>query len=297
MLVAAVALASAAAARAQTCCSGSSVLTPGRLAPYESWLVGLQARGSVSYGAFDAAGRYAASPSGTREIGAEQDLFGSARFLRNGQITVLVPFVETARATPTTAAETGAGIGDVNASVRWDLVVAGHSRVVPGVGLLFGLTFPTGRPPESARNPLATDATGTGALQGNVGLSFEQTFGPWLVNLTGIVAQRSARDAQGVRSVLGPQLTSIAALAYAFPKEAAAALTLSYTVERDARVDGRLVPNSGRALLRVGAAGSLPLADWWRLQPSVFFDPPVSRLGQSQPAAIGVTIAVIRSWS
>ena len=48
------------------------------------------------------------------------------------------------------------------------------------VSALAGITFPTGKPPEEEGN------TGTGAYQFNVGLAIEQTFGPWLVNATGV---------------------------------------------------------------------------------------------------------------
>src|SRR5262249_42758942 len=111
-----------AVARAQACCAGSSALTPGRLALHEDFLVGAIARGAVAFGSFDGRGHYATNASGSREIDLEQDVLGAARVFRDGQIAVLVPLVETHRATRSTGAETGGGIGDVNLAARWDFL-------------------------------------------------------------------------------------------------------------------------------------------------------------------------------
>jgi len=284
-------------ARAQACCAGSSALTPGRLAVHETALVGGQVRAGYGYGSFDGGGHYASNPAGAGEVDLEQDVFGALRVLGRGQVALLVPVVETWRQTRSTGGELGGGIGDVNASARWDFVHAGEYAVMPGVGLLAGVTFPTGKPPEEADNRLATDATGVGAWQGNVGLAIEQSWKSWLVNVTGILAARTPRTVQGIRSELGTQITTLAAVAYSFEDDSALALVGSYAFEGDATIDDVSAPGSGRRLLRVSLAGTHPLSDALRLQGSLFVDPPIPQVGQNQSTTVGLTFAAIRSWN
>jgi hypothetical protein len=300
-LAAAIAIAAAAtlapgAARGQACCAGSSAFSPGRLAMHEDYLVGAAARGAYAFGSFDGRGHYATNPRGSSEVDLEQDVLGAVRVLGDGQVAVLVPFVQTYRQAQSTGSEIGGGIGDVNLAVRWDFLVAGQSTTLPGIGLLAGLTFPTGRPPEEADTPLATSATGIGAFQANAGLAIEQAFGAWLVNVTGIVAKRTPREVQGFRSTLGTQWTFLGALAYAFPNEASLAGVVSYSIEGDATVGGHDVPDSGRRLLRTSVAAAYPLTDRLRLQASVFFDPPLVYVGQNQLTTIGASLGAIVTW-
>ena len=169
---------------AQACCAGGSVITPARLGMHEDWLVGLQAKAGSVVGSYDLGGHYAPQRSGNTELDFEQDLFAATRLLRRGQLALLVPLVETRRATPQLGAQFGGGVGDVNASARYEIVMAGESHLVPGIALLAGITLPTGRPPESATPPLQSNATGIGAYQINAALAVEQAYGPWLVNAT-----------------------------------------------------------------------------------------------------------------
>src|SRR5580658_11371561 len=221
-------------AHGQACCAGTGAVTPGRLALHEVALVGTQWKAGDVLGSFDAGSHYTPSPSGASELDLEQDIFGAMRVLGRGQMALLVPFVETRR-TSQGLAEFGGNIGDVNASVRYDFTLAGASTVLPGIAALAGLTLPTGTPPDSPRlEPLATGATGIGAYQINAGAAFEQAFGPWLLNATGIVAQRTARTVGStpnqVHERLGSQWTLLVAVAYTFPSEVAIAASASYLV-------------------------------------------------------------------
>jgi hypothetical protein len=287
-------------ARAQSCCAGTGAVTPGRLALHEWALAGAQVRAGAILGSFDSSGRYASSPPGASELDYEQDLFGAVRFLQRGQVALLLPLVETRR-TSQGAAEAGGGIGDVNASVRYDFVLSGTSRLVPGVALLAGLTVPTGTPPDAADlGPLATGATGTGAYQVSFGAALEQVFGPWLVGLSAFVAQRTARTvgsgAASVHERLGAQWTMLAVGAYTFPNDAAAALSLSYTIEGDATIGGVEAAGSARRLPTVTLSGAWPLDDAWRLQGALYDNLPVAQLGLNQPAGAGLLATVVRSW-
>jgi hypothetical protein len=286
-----------AGASAQACCAGAAAVTPGRLQLHEDELVGVQAKAGDVFGSYGPDGAYISSPAGDSEYDFEEDLFGSIRFLRRGQASLLVPLVETSR-TEQGLSGFGGGLGDINLSARYDFVLAGESLYVPGVALLVGVTFPTGMPPDaSGVGPLATGATGIGAYQGNVGVAFEQVYGPWLINLTALVAQRAPRSADGIHETLGTQFTGLVATAYAFPNDAAVALSASYTGERDAVVDGAVEAGTGKSALQFTLGGLWPVTDQWRVQGSFSVDPWVSSAGRNNTAAMTLTLVVIRSWS
>lgn len=283
-----------AAAHAQACCAGSSAVTPGRLEVHEDALVGAQMKAGAGLGSYDTGGHFVAPGAGDAEYDLEQDLFGAVRVLRRGQIALLVPLVETERQTLQDGSRFGGGVGDVNASVRYDFVLAGESAYVPGIALLAGITLPTGTPPELASPPLAVDATGIGAFQGNVALALEQTFGPWLVNLTGIVAERAPRFGEQ----LGTQVTLLAAGAYTFSNDMALALSGSYAFEGDATASGGAdVPFSSRRLTVFTLSGLWPVTDSWRLVGGLYLEPPLYGFGSNQPATGGLTFTILRSWS
>lgn len=284
-------------AAAQACCAGSGAVTPGRLGLHDDALVALQLKATHTYATFDRNGHYATPPSGSSEQGFEQDLIGSLRLpvIDRAQVAVLVPFVQTRRSARGDS-EFGGGFGDINLSARYDFLYAGQRRWIPGIAALAGVTFPSGRAPESATNALATDATGVGAFQGNAGIAIEQSFGPWLVTLYGIVAKRAARTANGIRSVLGTQWTALGSVAYTFPGEYALALSASYTGEGDAETAGIDAPGTARRTTLLGLTGVLPLTDHLRLQGGLSGNPPVPSLGKNQPATIGVLVTGVYAW-
>lgn len=282
-------------ARAQACCAGSSAITPGRLGLHEDALVGLQLRASSLLGSYDQAGRYQPSASGTSEQSFEQQVIASLRVVGRAQLAVLVPFVETRRSV-IGRSELGGGLGDINLGLRYDFLDARRSAVVPGVALLAGLTLPTGVPVESASSPLATDATGVGALQANAGLALEQIYGAWTVSIAGLVAKRLARDVRGLEETLGAQWTLIGAGAYAFDSEIALAASVAYAIEGDASIDGIEQPGTARRLMTVTASMVAPLSDSIRLQGAVFASPPGSSLGANQNALTGLSLMAVYAW-
>jgi len=286
------ALAFAPDAGAQACCAGSSAVTPARLGLHEDALVGATLRVAGVVGNYALDGTYSAQPPHTSELDLEQDLVAAARVTKRGQLALLVPFVETVRSSATTSGS-GGGLGDINLGARYDLVLAGESRYLPGIALLAGLTLPTGRPVEAATQPLATDATGIGAFQGNLGLSVEQVWGPWLASLSGLVAQRAPRSVQGVDETLGTQLTGVGAVAYTFRSAATAGVVVSYAAEGDARINGAADQESHKRALTLSAVGVFSFTDSLRLQGSLFLTPPVTSLGANQPATCGLTLTAL----
>lgn len=299
--LAAFALATALArtAAAQACCAGSAAVVPARLEMDEDAVAGALVRGAVIHGSFDADGRYHPNADGASELDLEQDVVGAVRVARRGQLAALVPFVETRRHAAGTT-DFGGGIGDVNLSARWDAVLAGEHDVVPGFAVLAGLTAPTGRAPDAASGPLAADATGIGAWQGNFGIAVEQSFGPWLAGGSAIVARRTERTyaSQGtsVREDLGVAVTGLASLAYAFDADRAIALAASYTGEGVATIDGRATPSTDRRIVSLSLSGVAALGSFGRIQASVSAHPPITELGKNLPATIGVSVAVLHGW-
>jgi hypothetical protein len=283
-------------AHAQACCAGSSAVTPARLALHEDALVGMTVHASGVLGNYALDGAYAAQPAHTSEADFEEDLLAAVRLTKRAQLALLVPFVQTYRATPSLR-EGGGGIGDLNVGGRYDFVLAGESRYVPGIALLAGLTVPTGKPVASATGALATDATGTGAFQGNFGLALEQTWGAWLVNVSALLAQRTSYTARGVTETLAPQFTGLGAVAYTLRNEAAVGFVGSYAAEGDATLDGARDPNSHKRALTLSAIGLYPINDAMRLQGSLFILPPLGQLGANQPATAGVTITFLFGFS
>jgi hypothetical protein len=281
-------------AQAQACCAGGSAVTPARLELHEQALAGMELHAGGALGSYEANGHYVGNPSGDTELDFEEDLFGAVRVLHRGQLALLVPIVETQRQTQINGGHLGGGIGDINASARYDFVVAGESRYFPGIALLAGVTLPTGVAPESATAPLAVDATGIGAWQVNAALALEQTYGPWLINATGIAAKRTARFGQ----TLGTQFTLLVAGAYTFDNDAAIALSGSYAIEGDAtNTDGSAVGESSKRLTTLSLSLLWPVGDAWRLFGGLYVEPPVSGLGSNEPSISGLTLTVIRSWS
>jgi hypothetical protein len=164
------------------------------------------------------------------------------------------------------------------------------------VALLAGITLPTGVPVESAHNPLATDATGVGALQANLGVALEQVYGAWTVSIAGLVAKRLEREVRGLEETLGAQWTLIAAGAHTFDSEIALAASAAYSVEGDASIDGIEQPDTGRRLMTLSASMVFPLSDAVRLQGAAFASPPGSSLGANQNALTGLSLMAVYAW-
>lgn len=284
-------------AAAQACCAGSGAVTPGRLAVHEDALVALQVHAAHVFGSFDSSGHYSTPPSGSSEQDFEQDVIGAWRLpvVDRAQLAAQVPLVETRRAARGDA-ELGGGLGDVNVSARYDFFYAGRARYVPGIAALVGLTMPTGRPPESATNALATDATGIGAFQGNLGLALEQLWGGWLVSAYGIVAKRTTRTAQGISTTLGTQWTALVAVAYSLPRDFAIAVSASYTGEGDAELNGADEPGTSRRVPILGLSGVAPVTDHFRFQGGFSTNPPIPSLGKNQLATVGFSVTALYAW-
>lgn len=288
-------LAHAPAALAQACCGGPTAYAPARLAPHEDALLGLQLEATDFYGSFDGQRRFVPASRGAAEIDLEQDLVAAVRVRPEAQVSLVLPMVETVRKVPGVAEGSG-DLGDLQLAARWDFTLAGDHRVLPGVALIVGAVLPTGRAPEAAVKPLATDATGTGALQLAPALALEQAFGPALLTLQGSATWRSPHAAGTLTAQQGVAFALTATGAYVFESKLVLSLSATYAAELPARLDGVVVEGSGRASTRVGVAAGLPFAGKWRASGGVFSDLPLRGLGASQPAGAGASLVLARAF-
>jgi hypothetical protein len=283
-----------AAAWAQACCAGASAIGAARLVPHEDAVAGVGARVVALHASMDQSGRYVPAPSGAIELDFEQDIAATMRVLRHGQLTVIAPLIETYRSVPGLS-EWGGGLGDIRLGARYDFIEPGASPTWPGVALSFGLTVPTGRAPEAASTPLATGATGTGALQASAQIQLERSFGDLFVYAAGSADWRSPRVVSGLHEQRGPSFSAFLAAGDSFKSGLVAAVTLSYTAEVEGRLQGARVPDSGYELTRIGLAGGHSFTDDWRMQASLFADVPISLLTRNQPLGAGLTLMLLRS--
>lgn len=296
LLVAALACAVLAPARAlaQACCAAPSLVIPSRLQRHESYGVGLQLRGRGVFGAFGADGAYAGASDG--DVEAAQELFASARIFSRAQVALLVPFIETRRRAMGLS-ETGGGLGDMRFAGHFELTRAGERAYVPGLALLVGGSLPTGTAPDQAELLLASDATGTGAWEGSVGLEVDQRFESIFVTVAGAVAQRASRDVMGVHQSFAPRLLAIASGGVVLEHDAALGGFVSALHQGAAR-DGAGVEIAGSAqsLVTAGLAATLPVWDEWRAQATASVDCPISGWGRNQHTGAGFAVSMLRLW-
>lgn len=270
-------------AHAQACCAGAAVGT-GRLLLHEEHLVGIDVRATKTLGSFANDARY--RQSSATQIQLEEGLFGSIRFLERGQASLRAPFVQSLYET-TTRSELGGGLGDVQASGRYDFVMAGESLSLPGMALTAGVVAPTGRPVEKSKRLLGTDTTGTGAFQVSLGFGLEQTFDRVFVGSTTSASYRLPREVRGSVVPGSLQLSELLAVGWIFENEAVLVFSSLFTIE----------PEAPKRMLRLGLSFGLPFDDEWRMQGGLFSDLPIRHIGQNQTVGAGLQLAMMRSWS
>lgn len=262
---------------------------------HEDAIVGVLARASYLYGSLDADGAYVAAPRGAAEVDMEQDILIALRPFRGAQASLSIPIVETYRQTGG-ASEASGGVGDITYGMRYDFIGASEASGLPGIAALAALTLPTGTPPESASKPLATDATGTGSVQGALGLSIERESGHSVFNLTGSVTIRGPRQIGAIEAQDGLELTAFGAGGYVFTSGSALLMTLTYTIGLAGTREGVAVEGGGHARARAGLAFGHALSSELRLQGGAFVDLPIPRSGYAEPLGVGLSIAALSPW-
>ncbi len=281
---------------AQACCANTSVLFPVRVQRGDTAVAAISVFGRGETGSFDSRSGWATSPSGTRDLSFEQHLLAAVRPWRAFQASLNLPFVENYRAS-SGLSEGGGGVGDLQLGARYDLFDAMANDGWPGLAVLAGGVLPTGTPVDRAGHPLATDATGQGAWQGALGLAAEYVLEDrWVLELTGSVTGRLPRRVGTVREQLAPLFSTALAAAYVFSELQVLALTLAYSAEPDATIDGVQVKDTARRTTTLGLFAAIPLPERFRLQATVGADLPVGGLGQGQSTGLSLSVMALRMW-
>lgn len=285
-----------AVAHAQACCTNTSVLFPVRVQRGDTAVLGLSVNGRGETGGYDTKGSWAGAPNGTRDVSFEQRILAAVRPWRDLQFSLGLPFVESYRASPGIS-EGGGGIGDLMAGARYDFIDVQNANGLPGLAVLAGITAPTGTAVDQAHHLLATDATGQGAWQGSMGVASDYIIGERIVlELTGAVTGRLARKVGDVQEQLAPLFTAAFAAAYVFEELQVVALTLAYSAEPDATIDGHSIQGSARRTTTFGVFAAVPLPERFRLQATLGADVPVVGLGQGQTTGVSLTVMALKLW-
>ena len=255
--------------------------------------MGFRAGASIVYGSFDDQRVLHGQPAGATEVDFGQALLVTARAGSEPlQFSVAIPFAETVRSAGGVN-DAGGGLGDLQLSMRWDVLRAGKDPIVPGIAPLLSVTAPSGTAADAARNALGADATGLGALQFGVGIAFEQIFGRALFAITTTAQFHAARDVAGVHSQLGPDLAATLGVSYTFRNGWALGGAFTYSNSFDSNVAGEDVANSARASSQFAVTGAMPIRTSARLLGSVFFVPPMSSMGQNEAATVGFALTLV----
>lgn len=250
---------------------------------------------SGGLGSFDRDSHFHKNEPGSSQIDTSWTAFGTARVVPRLQLSASLPVLVSFRDSASSESETGAGIGDLGLNFRYDIVLNRQQRFLPGVGLIAGVTAPTGRSPESSQSALGSDIAGLGAWQLSAGLWLERSFEDWLVTGAGWLSLRPVRSIDSIEIALAPQGSLLLALGYSFTDALGLSLSGTYVFEGDAHVDGAVSPSSGRRQTRLTLGGSFSCNDAYRLLASAFIDPPIDSFGQNQIPQAGLVTTFI--WS
>jgi hypothetical protein len=260
-------------------------------------LIGVSASVTGAYGSFDSGRVLHGQPAGSGEVDFLETLLVTTRVIEPLQINVSFPLAETWRSAPGVT-DFGGGVSDMSLAIRWDMLRAGIDKVVPGIATTASLTLPTGTPPELAKDPLASGATGLGSAQLGAGLAFEQLFGRLLFVLTGSIVFHGARTVAGVQSQLGPDIQAVLGASYTFPSGIGLGATARYMSSLDATASGQDVPGSMRATTQFAVSLAFPLRKLdSRLLASIFVVPPISSVAQNEPGTLGASLTFIYGFA
>jgi hypothetical protein len=281
-------------ARAQACCATStSTIFPARLQDDERALLGIAVKGAGVFGSYDASGALHGQPAGVFEADFGQTMLATVRLLRTMQINFSVPFVETWRGASEITGF-GGGVSDLSLAWRWDMLRAGHDRLVPGIAPTLSLTVPSGTPVELARDRLSTGATGMGSAQVAAGLALEELVDRTLLVLAGSANFHGARTVGNVHSQLGPDISATLGVSYTFQNALALGAALTVMDSFDTSEQGHDDPASSRALTQLAVSLAIPVRHTdVRVLASFFMVPPVPSIGRNEPATVGLSFTLL----
>jgi len=190
--------------------------------------------------------------------------------------------------------DTGGGLSDVAAGIRYELLQIGEYVELPAIALTFAVLAPTGRSPDEMRQVLGADVTGRGAFALSAGISFEITRLPWFVRLDlgTVVPLPFTREDTGRAQRLGPEVDVALSGGAEVSSGTVLSLVTRFAWHAPLAIAGRTVDGSERVDFGLAVAGSVVLADHWSLQLSIdtgFF---FSGAGDNTPARVSTVLGL-----
>ena len=170
-------------ADAAACCLSASVFGIGRLAIWERAAFGVISLGAHDAGRWDKTGQWRPFPDTYSERELRQDLWGIGRLHERVQVFGRVPVVTGIRWAQGVGRSVGTGVGDLQAGVRWDVLMAGEWKSWPAIAVTATAAIPTATRAEDATDPLGASTTGRGAWVAGVAVAVEKAVMPWFVRV------------------------------------------------------------------------------------------------------------------
>jgi len=250
-------------------------------------------------GAFDASSTFRPLGAGTSDAAGELSAYAGARVLPPVELAAVVPagFV---RVSAPGFATSRASLGDVVLRARWEALSEpawpfDGSLRRPSLALGLALRTPTGavdRAGGTGTVGSAASSLGLGAFEGALAVDSRATLGrSWQVGLAGEVALRAPDAAIGRDRQLGPR-GLVRALGLHFVDDWTFGVNLDLAAEGSVAYEGRLARKSGQRMVSVGASVGFRSPGGTRTTLGVSFEPPLSGLGLSSVAAVGLTAGV-----
>ncbi|MCC6749193.1 MAG: hypothetical protein IT371_16140 [Deltaproteobacteria bacterium] len=245
-------------AEGAACCLSATAFGTGRLLPWERFALGVRTALISTLGQWDADHRWQGRGA-YRAHDWRSELYGMVALPWRLELQARLPWLVTYRSTAELS-ETGGGLGDAQAGLRWDAIRTGSYPYVPGVALLVGVLVPSGRPWYRSGTTLGADVTGRGAWVLSFATSLEWVRDPLFgrIDLGVTVPLPSERDGPTgpTRTRYGTGLQVAAAGGWEVARNTVLSLIAHTSWESSVLYQGALQPDSGTLETGLGVAAS-----------------------------------------
>ncbi len=269
----------------------SAMFGVGRLAMWEQAALGARLSLADTLGTWDAAGAFHPNSGGYHEDELRLEPYALLRLAPSLELSASLPAVATARGVGD-AGGAGAALGDAQGSLRWQIADERAAGAWPTVAVIGSALFATGRRPEEARAPLATDATSRGAFGAGAALSADKTLGAFFAHADlGATAYMPFHVKGGVEA-LGP--TAAAGVSAGAEVAGGVVVGGSAGIVWDApyTLDGKVAEGSNALVVSAGALASWKVDPHWTLLVGLSSGVPLSHAGMNRPASASASAAL-----
>ncbi|HVK65877.1 MAG TPA: transporter [Polyangium sp.] len=283
-------------ASASACCGSGHGLGQ-RLGPLERGAIGLSFRFSDRFGSYGHAGAFTLAPTGTLDAEGRAELgclFAPIPRLQLGLVAPVLLNIRGAR----DGTDVGGGFGDLSLSARFDIVSLTTTSAWPAIALTAGVSLPTGRSAADAKDPLATDATGLGAVEVRPGVFVEKNWDneASAVFSASIGLRTPMTGARGERIELGPRIRLVAAAGPVFSTGWSLSAGLVHEYESAPSLGGATTADADRRRTAALLFAGYDISERFTALASLEVDLPVSSLGKNEPSAVAFAIGLRRSF-